>query len=48
METNERENTNIRQRRANSGKGVERIEMKYVGKKYDTQFISTEKNNFYV
>ena len=44
METEECENTNIRKRRANSGKGVERLKMKFGGKTYDTQFTtSTEK-----
>ena len=44
LETNERENTNTSPRRANVGKGVERLKMKFGGKTYDTQFTtSTEK-----
>ena len=41
METKERENTNTRPKRANAGKGVERLEIKFRGKKYGTQFTST-------
>ena len=36
METKERENANTRPRRANSVKGVEHLELKFGGKKYDT------------
>ena len=43
METKERENMNTMTRRANAGKGFERLEMNFVGKKYDTQFTSTGK-----
>ena len=47
LETKEQENTNTRPRRANSGKGVERPEMKFGGKTYDTQFTNStgEKKN---
>ena len=38
METKELENTNTRPRRANAGKWVERLEMNFGGKTYDTQF----------
>ena len=31
-------------RRENSGKGVERLEMRFGGKKYDTQFTRTGNN----
>ena len=41
METNARENTNKKPRREDSGKGVEHLDMKFGGKKYDTQFTST-------
>ena len=41
METKEHEDTKTRPRRPNTGKGVERLEMKFGGKKYDTQFTST-------
>ena len=41
METKERENTNTSPRRANAGKGVERLEMKFGGKTYDTQFATS-------
>ena len=44
METKEHEDTKTRPRRLNTGKGVERLEMKFGGKKYDTQFTSTGKN----
>ena len=33
LETKEHENTNTRPRRANIGKGVDRLEMKFGGKK---------------
>lgn len=45
IETKEDENTNKRARRVNSGKGVERIEMKFLVKKYDTQFTNTGRKN---
>ena len=47
METKECENTNTRPRSANAGKWVERLEMKFRGKTYDTQFITNtgEKKN---
>ena len=41
METKARENTNKKPRREHSRKGVEHLDMKFVGKKYDTQFTST-------
>ena len=37
LETKERENTNTIPRRANAGKMVECLEMKFGGKTYDTQ-----------
>ena len=40
MESKERENTNTRPIRANAGKGVERLEMKFGRKTYDTQFTT--------
>ena len=40
--TKECENTRTISRGENSGKGVERIEMKFGGNKYGTQFINTE------
>ena len=43
METKEREKPNTRPRRANSGKSVERLEVKFGGKKYDIQFTRTGK-----
>ena len=43
MEIKEHENTNTRPRAYNAGKGVERLEVNFGGKKYDTQFTSTEK-----
>ena len=43
METKDSENMNTRPIRANTGKGVERLEMKFGGKKYDTQFTSSRK-----
>ena len=44
METKEGENMNRIPRRENSGKGVERLEMRFGGKKYDTQFTRTGNN----
>ena len=41
MEAKYRENTNTSPRRANAGKGVERLEMKFGGKTYDTQFTTS-------
>ena len=41
LETKEHKNTNTRPIRANSGKGVEILEMKFGGKKYDTQFTTS-------
>ena len=41
LETKERENTNTRPRRDNAGKGVERLEIKFGGKTYDTQFSAS-------
>ena len=41
IETKERENRNKMPRRANSGKGADRLNMKFGGSKYDTQFTST-------
>ena len=42
METKERKNMITRPRKANVGKCVEHLEMKFVGNKYDTEFTSTE------
>ena len=42
IETKERENARTRPRRENSGKSVERFEMKFGGKKCGTQFINVE------
>ena len=36
IETKERENTNTRPRRDNTGKGVERLNMNFRGEVYDT------------
>ena len=44
METKERENTATIPRRVNGGKGVERLQIKFVGNKYYTQFTRTGKN----
>ena len=41
MGNKERKDTSISPRRANAVKGVERLEMIFGGKKYDTQFTST-------
>ena len=38
---------NTRPRRANTGKGVDHLNMKFVGNKYDTQFNSTGKKKKY-
>ena len=38
VEVKERENISTMPRRANSVKGVERLKMKFMGKKYDAQF----------
>ena len=43
METKERKKKNTIPIRENSGKCVVCLETKFGGKKYDTQFISTEK-----
>ena len=45
METKDNENTKNIQRRDNSGKGFERLEMQFEGKKYDVKFntITEEK-----
>ena len=43
METNERENMNIMSRRENSGKVIDRLDIKFGGNKYDTQFTRTGK-----
>ena len=50
LETEERENTNTRKRRANAGKGVERLEMKFGWETYDTQFttITGEKKTHFM
>ena len=47
MEAKERGKKNTRPIKANTGKGVERLEIKFGGKKYDTQFvtINREKKN---
>ena len=42
IETKDSENTITRARRENPGKVVERLEMKFVGNKYGTQFTNTE------
>ena len=47
MKTKERENINKISRNANSGKGVESLNMKFGGNKYDTQFIITGKKKKY-
>ena len=49
MKTKERENTNTRPRMDNVGKGVERLEIKFGGKTYDTQFTTStgEKKYFF-
>ena len=47
METKEHENTNTRPRMTNTGKGVESLDMKLRGKKYDTQLTSTGKKRKY-
>ena len=44
METKDRENTNRSPRRENTGKVVERLQIKFVGNKYYTQFTRTGKN----
>ena len=44
METKEFENINRRPKWGNTGKDVERLEMKFGGNTYDTQFNSTGKN----
>ena len=41
METKKRENKNTRPIRSNTGKGVERLEMNFRGKTYDTQFTTS-------
>ena len=41
LETKECENTNTRPRRSNTRKGVERLEMDFGGKTYDTQFTTS-------
>ena len=43
MDTKDRKNTNTIPRRVNAGRGVERLNIKFGGKKYDTQFTSTGK-----
>ena len=43
METKGRENTITRPRRANTGKVIDSLDIKFGGKKYDTQFTSTGK-----
>ena len=43
METKERKNTNTRSRSYNARNFVERLDMKFGGKKYDTQFTSIGK-----
>ena len=50
LETKEHENTNTRPRRANVGKGVDRLEMKFGGGKYDTQFTTStrEKKKYFM
>ena len=46
MKTKEREKTNKTTIRENAGKCVERLDMKIVGKKYNTQFnINGKKKN---
>ena len=47
METKERENTKKMTLRENSGKYVERLDMKFLGKKYETQLTSTGKKRKY-
>ena len=47
METKDHENTNTRPRTANSVKYVDNLEMKFGGKKYDTQFTRTVKKKKY-
>ena len=46
METKERENTNTSPRRANAGKGFDRLEIKFGEETYDTKFTTStgEKN----
>ena len=41
METKEIENTNIRPRKANYRKEVDRVKIKSRGKTYDTQFTTS-------
>ena len=41
MKTKERENTNTRPRRDNTKKGIERLDMKFGGKTYDTQLTTS-------
>ena len=50
METKEHENTNTRPKGANVGKGVDRLEMKFGGGKYDTQFTTStrEKKKYFI
>ena len=48
METKERENKNTRPRMDNAGKVVERLEIKFGVKKYDTQFIITGKKKTFM
>ena len=50
METKESENKNTRIRRANVGKGVERLYMKFGGKTYDTQLTTStgEKKKYFM
>ena len=50
LETKERENTNTSPRRANAGKGFDRLEMKFGGKTCDTQFTTStgEKKKYFM
>ena len=46
METKERKNTNTIPKRANSGKGVECLKMRLLGKLYDTKFTISNREFF--
>ena len=50
METKESENTNTRPGRANAGKRVDRLEMKFGGESYNTQFTTStgEKEKYFM
>ena len=50
LDTKESENTNTRPRKANVGKGVDSLEMKFGGGKYDTQFTTStrEKKKYFM